>query len=119
MIYTGGDIREEILHSSLSAAIENMLLASTVVGLGGSAWKTVPFSAAVKIKDLLGIPQLYILKALLPLGYPKESVTVPPKRDITVHENRYDMAKFKTEEEIAETIKEYCGIKHLNKIRAL
>ena len=114
--YPKGFMREEILHSSLAAAIQNMLLASTVVGLGGSVWKTVPFSAAVKIKDLLGVPQLYVVKALLPLGYPKGEVKASPKRDITVHENRYDRAKFKSEAEIGEIMKEYCFIEHLNKI---
>ena len=114
-----GLIREEILHSSLSAVIENMLLASTAVGLGGSLWKTASPYAAMKIKDLLGIPQLFILKALIPLGYPKEVVVSPPKRDIVVHENRYDLAKLKSEEEIRESINEYSVVKHLDKIRAL
>lgn len=116
--YPKGFIREEIFHASLAAAIQNMLLASAVVGLGGSVWRTVPFSAAVKIKELLAIPQLYVLKALLPLGYPERDVTAPPKRDIIVHEDRYNMDKFKSEEEIGETMKEYCFIKHLNKMRS-
>ena len=80
--YPKGLVREEILHASLSAAIENMLLAATVVGLGGSVWKTVSPSAAVKIKELLGIPMFYILKALLPLGYPKGDVLA----DILIYE---------------------------------
>ena len=107
------------MHSSLAAAIENMLLASTAVGLGGSVWKTVPPFAGVKIKELLEIPQFYVLKALLPLGYPKEEVKAPPKRDIIVHENHYDLAKLKNEEEFDEILNKYCLIKRLNKIRAL
>jgi nitroreductase len=117
--YPKGFLREEILHSSLAAVIENMLLASTALGLGGGAWKTVPSSAAVKIKDLLGIPQLYVLKALIPLGYPKEDVEAPPKRDIVVHENRYNIGKLKNEEEVKEIINKYSVVKHLNKLRAL
>lgn len=117
--YPQGFIREEILHSSLAAAIENMILASTVLGLGGSVWKTVPFSAAVKIKDLLEIPQLFIIKALLPLGYPEGQVEAPPKRDILIHQNRYDTGKLITEEEVSEIIKKYSAVKQLNKIRAL
>ncbi len=117
--YPQGFIREEILHSSLAAAIENMMLASTVLGLGGSVWKTVPFSAAVKIKDLLGIPQLFIVKALMPLGYPKGETDPPPKRDIVIHENRYDTDKLKTEEEVNEIIKKYSNVKQLNKFRVL
>ena len=117
--YPKGFIREEILHSSLSGAIENMLLASTALGLGGSDWKTVPSSAASKIKDLLGIPQFFVLKGVIPLGYPKGDVEPPPKRDIPVHENHYDLDKLKSEEEISEIIKKYCSVKHLNRLRAL
>jgi len=105
--YPKGFMREEILHSSLAAAIQNMLLASRAVGLGGSVWEIVPLPAAVKIKDLLGVPQLYVVKALLPLGYPKGEVTTSPKRDITLHENKYDRAKFKNEAEIGEMTEKY------------
>jgi len=106
--YPKGFMREEILHSSLAAAIQNMLLASTVVGLGGSVWEIVPLPAAAKIKDLLGVPHLFVVKALLPLGYPKGEVMASPTRDITVHENKYDKTKFKSEAEIGEMMEEYC-----------
>lgn len=112
--YPKGPFREEILHASLSAAIENMLLASTVLGLGGSVWKTVSATAGVLIKELLGVPQLYVLKAMLPLGYPTREVKPPMKRKIMVHENRYDPGKFKSDEEIDEIIKEYSRFKSLN-----
>jgi nitroreductase len=118
-MYPRGFIREEILHASLSAAIENMLLAATALGLGGGDWKTVPPVGAIKVKDFLGIPQFYVLKALIPLGYPKGDVKTPPKREIVVHENRFDMAKMKSEEELAGIFEEYCGVKQLNKVRAL
>lgn len=114
-----GFVREEIFHSSLAAAIENMLLASTVAGLGGSVWKTVSQSAAAKIKDVLGIPQFYILKALIPLGYPKHEVKAPPKRDIVTHENHYRLDKLKSEEQVTEIIRKYSAVKELNKVRAL
>ncbi len=112
--YPKGPFRDEILHASLSAAIENMLLASTTLGLGGSVWKTVSMTAGVLIKELLGIPQLFVLKAMLPLGYPSRDVKPPMKRDILVHENRYDSEKLKSDEEIDEVIKQYSRFKHLN-----
>jgi nitroreductase len=117
--YPKGLVREEILHASLSAAIENMLLAATVVGLGGSVWKTVSPSAAVKIKELLGIPMFYILKALLPLGFPKGDTVLPSKRDVVIHENRFDINKLKDEKEISGIMNKYCIMKELNKIRYL
>lgn len=115
--YPKGFLREEILHASLSAAIENMMLASTALGLGGSVWWSIPFSAGVKIKDLLEIPQLYILKAILPLGYPRKEVSVPPKRDPIVHKNRYDQTKYKSEKEIQKLIKKYSCVKELSRVR--
>jgi hypothetical protein len=117
--YPKGFVREEILHASLSAPIENMLLAATAVGLGGSVWKTVSPSAAVQIKELLSIPLFYVLKALLPLGYPNGDVVPPPKKDIVVHENRFDMSKLKDEKKIWEEMNKHCTIKELNKIRYL
>lgn len=118
-MYPRGFLREEILHASLSAAIENMLLAATALGLGGGDWKTVSPVGAIKVKDFLGIPQSYVLKALIPLGYPKEETKAPPKRDIPVHENGFDMAKVKSEEELKQIFKEYCSVKELYKLRAL
>ena len=115
--YPKGFLREEILHASLSAAIENMMLASTALGLGGSVWRSIPFSAGVKIKELLDIPQLYILKAILPLGYPRKDVSVPLKRDPVVHKNGYDQSKFKGDEEIKKIIREYSFIKELSRVR--
>ena len=115
--YPKGPFREEIFHASLSAAIENMLLAATALGLGGSLWKTVSATAGVKIKDLLGIPQLYVLKVMLPLGYPTMPVKAPRKRDVVVHENRYDQTNLKSDEEVTAIIKEYSRFKGLNKKR--
>ena len=115
--YPKGPFRDEIFHASLSAAIENMLLAATALGLGGSLWKTVSATAGVKIKDILGIPQLYVLKVMLPLGYPSRPVKAPCKRDVIVHENRYDRNKHLSDEEVTETIKKYSRFKGLNKKR--
>jgi nitroreductase len=115
--YPKGPFREEIFHASLSAAIQNMLLAATALGLGGSLWKTVSATAGVKIKDLLGIPQLYFLKVMLPLGYPTKPVKAPRKREVLVHENRYDQTNLKSDEEVAAIIKEYSRFKGLNKKR--
>jgi len=112
--YPKGPFRDEIFHASLSAAIENMLLASVALGLGGSVWKTVSMTAGVLIKELLGIPQLFVLKAMLPLGYPSRDVKPPEKRDITVHENNYDSNKFKSDQEIDAIIRTYSRFKNLN-----
>jgi nitroreductase len=99
--------REEIFHASLSAAIENMHLAATALGLGGSVWKTVSISAEIKIKDLLRIPQLYTVKTIMPVGYPKVTPNPPKRREVIVHNERYNPNKFRSEAEIENLIKEY------------
>ena len=102
-----GSQREEIFHASLSAAIENMHLAATALGLGGSVWKTVGISAEIKIKELLGIPQVYTVKTIMPIGYPKLIPNPPKRREVVVHNEKYDINKFRSEVEIEKLINEY------------
>ena len=115
--YPKGFTQEEMFHAGLATAIENMFLASTALDLG-SVWKTVAPYAAVKIKELLGIPPFYVLKVLMPLGYSKDVAPAPPKKDITIHEDRYDMSRLKTEKEISEILKKYCTVSGLHNVRA-
>ncbi len=117
--YPEGFVREGILHSSLCLAIENMFLAMASLGLGG-VWKEVPPSAAVRIKALLKIPQVFILKTILPIGFPgKGSREKRPKRKIPLHLDHYHARKFKSTEEIEALMRKYCRVKELGKVRAL
>jgi len=102
--YPAGEIKEEIFTSSLAAAIQNMYLAATALGLGGSAWRTVGPLADVKLKELLGIPQVLKIRAILPLGYADHQPDPPFRRqlDEILHHGKYDMAKFRTDEDIGE-----------------
>jgi 5,6-dimethylbenzimidazole synthase len=102
--YPRGGHREEIFHASLSAAVQNMHLAATSLGLGGSVWVTVSPLANMKIKELLHIPQVFTIKTIMPLGYPKSHPSPPAKREPILHEGSYDISKFKTEDEVQETI---------------
>ncbi|MDP2645351.1 MAG: nitroreductase family protein [Desulfobacterales bacterium] len=102
--YPRGKHRDEIFHASLSAAVQNMHLAATALGLGGSVWTTVSFVAAVKIKDLLHIPQIFTLKTIMPLGRPKARPAPPVKREPLVHQEHYDPAGFKSDDQVKEVI---------------
>ena len=96
-----------------------MLLAVSALGLG-SVWKCVSPLGQVKIKDLLGIPQIFALEVVLPLGFPKkEEAEARPKRDIPLHFDRYDEKSFMSDEEISEAMKTYCRVKELGIFRAL
>ncbi len=117
--YPEGFVREGILHSSLCLAIENMFLAMAALGLG-SVWKEVPPSAAVRIKALLKIPPVFVLKTILPVGFPGKGYREKrPKRTIPLHLDHYHTGKFKSTEEIEALMKKYCRVKELGKVRAL
>ena len=102
--YPKGEQRDEILHASLSAAVQNMHLAAVSLGLGGSVWTTVSPVAGFKIKDLLNIPQVFIVKTIMPLGHPKAAPLPPPRREPVVHQETYDLSRFRSEEEIQSII---------------
>lgn len=109
--YPRGTFREEIFQASLSTAVQNMHLAATALGLGGSVWVTVSPLASMKIKECLRIPQIFTIKTIMPLGYAKAKPAPPAKRDPVVHEGGYDMDKFKSEEEINNLIRETATLK--------
>ncbi len=115
-----GEVREELFTSSLAASIQNMLLASTSLGLEGSVWGTVGPLASVRLKDLLEIPQVLKVRAIVPLGYPAVHPRPTFRREIDeiVHREKYDMAKFRTDDEIMQFINSKT-MKGLNRIRLL
>ena len=102
--YPRGEVRDEIFHAGLSAAVQNMHLAAASLGLGGSVWTTVAPMAAMKIKELLNIPQIFTLKTIMPLGYPRARPSPPSKREPVVHRETYDMTRFKRDDDIQDTI---------------
>jgi len=59
--------KKELVSCGVAAAIQNMILMATALGLG-SLWVSPLFTE--DIKRLLGIPQTLKLVALVPLGYP-------------------------------------------------
>jgi len=109
--FAKGVQREEIFQASLSAAVQNMHLAATALGLGGSVWTTVSPWAGMKVKELLNIPQVFAVKTIMPLGYPKTTPSTPVKRDPVVHVGSYDMRVFKEEDAVQEIIEKTASLK--------
>jgi len=66
--------------SSVSAAIQNLLLAAHALGLG-ACWMTGPLVAAPELAALLPLPPGWELAALVPVGVPGEHPAAPPRRD--------------------------------------
>jgi len=65
--------------SSVSAAIENLLLCAHALGLG-ACWMTGPLVAAEALAGILEVPKGWALSALVPVGRPAEAPAPPPRR---------------------------------------
>ncbi|AGK62227.1 Nitroreductase [Archaeoglobus sulfaticallidus PM70-1] len=64
---------------SVSAAIQNMLLAAHAMGLG-TCWMTGPVHVEDEINSFLGVEGKKLV-AVITLGYPAKTPPVPPRRD--------------------------------------
>jgi nitroreductase len=66
---------------SVSAAIENLLLAACAEGLG-TCWAMGPLLEEEAIRSILGISSDKEIVALTPLGYPDMEATAPARKDL-------------------------------------
>ena len=71
---------QKALLESASAAMENMLLAATALGLGG-CWMTGPLEDEGYLRSLLSIPDDREIVALSPVGYPAATPKPRPRLD--------------------------------------
>jgi nitroreductase len=91
--------------SALAGAFLYMTLAATSLGLG-SHWASLVGSGypSAMIANLLGIPDGYCIYDMLGLGYPaiEPKPRVVRDREALTHYERYDHAKYRTDEQIRE-----------------
>jgi len=73
------DLRRANLESA-SAAMENLLLAATALGLG-TCWMTGPLRDEKALRRILAVPDDRELVAVTPLGYPAEIPPAPARVD--------------------------------------
>jgi len=66
---------------SLAAAIENILLAASLEGLG-ACWFCAPLFCQLTVQDVLGIPKHIEPQALITIGYPKFSPSPPSRKSL-------------------------------------
>lgn len=66
---------------SLSAAIQNMLLAIHSMGLG-ACWLSAPLFSQEAVRRVLHIPEEVEPQALLTVGYPAEDPKPPPRKPL-------------------------------------
>jgi nitroreductase len=65
---------------SASAALENLLLAATALGLG-TCWMTGPLRDEKILRRILSVPDDREIVAITPLGYPEKISAAPPRID--------------------------------------
>jgi len=65
---------------SASAAMENLLLAATALGLG-TCWMTGPLRDETALRTILSIPEGKEIVAVTPLGFPSEVPAGQPRLD--------------------------------------
>jgi nitroreductase len=106
-LYTAVEISEAIFESSLASAFLYMQLAASTLGLG-SQWVSAVRMWYVQcmIKDLLGIPDEFMIYDMFVVGYPDSEPKPRLVRTMEemVHENHYDKSKLRTTREIKEFI---------------
>ncbi len=78
------NIYQEGANQSSAAAIQNMLLAAHLEGLG-TCWMTGPLWVEDEILNYLGRQEDSRLVAAIPIGYPDQTPPVPPRKHETIH----------------------------------
>ena len=66
----------------VAVAIQNMLLAAHVLGIGGCYVYLSEFADQRKLRNLLDLPIYYKVYAAVALGYPAETPAPPPRRPL-------------------------------------
>jgi 5,6-dimethylbenzimidazole synthase len=90
---------------SVSMAIENMLLAAHVQGLGSVVFTDI---YPDDIKGILGVPDPLRVICILPVGYPAEVREIGLRReaDEFTHTERFDLAKMRSDRFVEEARKD-------------
>jgi nitroreductase len=66
---------------SVSAAVQNLLLAAHALGYG-ACWMVAPVCAVFQLEELLGISHPYQLRAIVPVGRPAQVPSAPRRRPL-------------------------------------
>lgn len=92
-----------VFHENLANATFAIHLTATALGLG-TQWVTVSPYWEGKLKALLGIPEIFSIFQMVPVGYPYYHPKPSYRRELSeiVHYERYDQAKIRSDEDIWE-----------------
>ncbi len=87
--------------ASIGAAVENLHLAATTLGMG-IVWISVDPDMADVLRELLDVPQDLEIVFCCPLGYPARVPSTPTRRAVEdiVHWNKYDATRYRDDAKI-------------------
>lgn len=96
---------ENTFINNMANATHMIQLAAAALGLGAQ-WITIIQPLGEVMKPVLGIPPVMRLFTLVPIGYPAQPATSYRRElDEIVHYEKYDMSKYRSQDDIQEFIK--------------
>jgi nitroreductase len=86
---------------NIANATQYLCLAASVLGLGAQ-WLSVDSVWAQSVKELLDVPAILDIHAIVPVGYPAYEPAPPYRRELDeiVHYEKYDRSKYRTGEDV-------------------
>lgn len=86
---------------NLANACQNLQLAAASLGLA-TTWVSVSNDWEWQIKNLLGIPEFFRVRMLVPVGYPAYEPPSAYRRELReiLHYERYDPSKLRSDDDI-------------------
>ncbi len=96
---------EHTFTANLANASFMIHLAAAALGLGAQ-WISIIQPMSEMMKPILGVPPALRLFTLIPIGHPAKQGT-PYRRELQeiVHHDKYDMAKYRSQDDILEFVK--------------
>ncbi len=93
-------------HKNLANATQLIHLAAAALGLG-SQWVSITTQIEGKLKAVLGVPDLFTIQTIVPVGYPAYRPPAPYRRKLTeiTHFDKYDKSKFRTDDQVKDYIR--------------
>ncbi|MFC1861228.1 nitroreductase family protein [Chloroflexota bacterium] len=96
---------EHTFDHNMAIAVFMIHLAAAALGLGAE-WMSLHSPRKELMKQVLGVPPELNLFCLIPLGYPDQKLSgFRREQSEMVHYDKYDMSKFRSQEDIQEYVK--------------
>lgn len=91
----------EVFHMNMANATTMIHLAAASLGLG-TQWVSTTVNFEAGLKELLGVPHIYKIPQIVPLGYPDYTPHGVWRRKLgeMVHNEKYDMSKYRSDEDV-------------------